>query len=358
MRVLPIHPVSEYNTGDLLTYYGSKRIMHYAFGDDVEFLHVDSRRAEAELSTYVPEYNWGEVDVVLVCGSPFLGVSIDNTKCIMLEQAVKRYPRAKKIALGVGSSFRHNNVYFSNYYDYVDRNANSNQRAIDNAKELFEDFDLVVSRDSFTQGLLDLAKINSEMYFDTSAFYYSGIGNKDRKEKLFIYSNPLTMDSWGHAPEGVWKIYNERFLEYTKDYTTIVITSQDKAYLDKIRIKSLFCTDLEYLKYLYSNADVVISVKVHQAIFAKCCGCDNVSLYPVDSRALTACNFGIGIVQPEIDLDIIPQHKTDYRLESIRKQGGKGYLSGENKNINLAFNIDEVPEYLDWYKERLVNAVM
>jgi hypothetical protein len=357
MRVLPIHPVSEYNTGDLLTYYGSRNIMKHAFGEDVEFLHVDSRRAEAELSTYVPEYNWGDVDVILVCGSPFLGVDVNNTKCIMLKQAVERYPKAKRIALGVGSSFRHNNIYFNNYYDYSDRNANSNKKAIDNTKELFEDFDLVISRDSFTQGLLDLAKIKSEMYFDTSAFYYSGHGSKYRKDNLFIYSNPLTMDSWGHAPEGVWEIYNKKFLEYTKDYITIVITSQDKGYLDKAVINSLFCTDLEYLKYLYSNASSVTSAKVHQAIFAKCCGCSNVKLYNIDSRFLTVENFGITTTDPLIDLDIIPQHKTDYRLESIRKQGGKGYLMGENKNINLAFHIEEVPKYMDWYKERLVFVI-
>ena len=357
MRVLPIHPVSEYNTGDLLTYYGSKNIMKNAFGEDVEFLHVDSRRAEAELHTYVPEYNWGDVDVVLVCGSPFLGVDVNNTKCIMLKQAVERYPKAKRIALGVGSSFRHNNVYFNNYYDYSDRNASSNKKAIDNTKELFDKFDLVISRDSFTQGLLDLAKIKSEMYYDTSAFYYSGYGSKDRSGELFVYSNPFTMDSWGHAPEGVWDIYNKKFLEYTKSYITIVTTSQDKGYLDSIGINSLFCTDLEYLEYLYSNADVVISVKVHQAIFAKCCGCDNVRFYPVDSRALTACNFGIGIVQPEIDLDTIPQHKTDYRLESIRKQGGKRYLMDFDKPTKLRFEIDKVPEYMDWYKERLVSAI-
>ena len=356
MRVLPIHPVSEYNTGDLLTYYGSKNIMKHAFGEDVEFLHVDSRRAEAELHTYVPEYNWGDVDVVLVCGSPFLGVDVNNTKCIMLKQAVERYPKAKRIALGVGSSFRHNNVYFNNYYDYSDRNASSNKKAIDNTKELFDDFDLVISRDSFTQGLLDLAKIKSEMYFDTSAFYYSGFGSKDRKDNLFIYSNPLTMDSWGHAPEGVWRIYNEVFSDLFSRYNTIVITSQDKGYLDGLGVKSLFCTDLEYLKYLYSNANSVTSVKVHQAIFASCCGAPT-TLFATDSRFMTARNFNVMVQTEIIDLDDIPQHKTDYRLESIRKQGGEGNLFGDLTPPSLWFDIDKVPEYLDWFKERLVSVI-
>jgi hypothetical protein len=331
--------------------------MKHTFGEDVEFLHVDSRRAEQELATYVPEYNWGDVDIILVCGSPFLGVDINNTKCIMLKQAKERWSHAKKIAIGVGSSFRHNNVYFNNYFDYSDRNANSNQKAIDNTKELFENFDLVVTRDSFTQQLFEMSGIKSEMYFDTSAFYYSGqLKGNDRL--LFIYSNPMKSDYWGHAPEGVWEIYNKTFLTYVDSYTTIVTTSQDKAYLDSINIKSLFCTDVEYLKYLYSNADVVVSTKVHQAIFAQCCGCCNVSLYPVDSRSLTAVNFGIGIVQPEISLDTIPQHKTDYRLESIRKQGGKGRLIDFNKPVELIFEIDKVMEYLDWYKERLVNVIV
>jgi hypothetical protein len=355
MRVLPIHPVSEYNTGDLLTYYGSRNIMKHAFGDDVEFLHVDSRRAEAELSTYVPEYNWGDVDVILVCGSPFLGVDINNTKCIMLKQAVERYPNAKKIALGVGSSFRHNNVYFNNYYDYSDKNANSNKKAVDNTKDLFEDFDLVISRDYFTQQLLDMSGIKSEMYFDTSAFYYSGNGNANKDNHLFIYSNPSTMDSWGHAPEGVWRVYNDAFLDLAEQYKTIVITSQDKSYLDKRGMDSLFCTDLEYLKYLYSNANSVVSVKVHQAIFAACCGTPT-TLFGIDSRFLTARNFNIMIQTEIIDLKDMPQHKTDYRLESLRKQGGEGDLFGELQPPTLWFEIDKVSEYLDWYKERLLSV--
>ena len=70
MRVFCIHPRSDYNIGDLMTFYGSVYLMRKAF-DDVEFLQFDSRRAESEFHTYIPEYNWGDdVDVILLAGSP------------------------------------------------------------------------------------------------------------------------------------------------------------------------------------------------------------------------------------------------------------------------------------------------
>jgi hypothetical protein len=56
MRILPIHPVSEYNIGDLLTYYGSRYLMQEAFGDYIEFLHMDIVKSEKE-EQYIKEYN-------------------------------------------------------------------------------------------------------------------------------------------------------------------------------------------------------------------------------------------------------------------------------------------------------------
>ena len=327
MRILPIHPVSEYNIGDLLTYYGSRYLMQEAFGDYIEFLHMDIVRSENE-EQYIKEYNWGDVDAILLCGSPFLGLNPNDSKLRMLQQARDRYPEAKVIALGIGSSFRHNNVAFNNYYDYSNKTCCTNDLAISITKKSFTDYDLIVVRDIFTKKLFDLCDIIVEHYYDTAGFakfnfcFYTPIVDEDAKRtnRYFIFTNPLLIDSWAHVPEAIWQTVIKWQLNIIKDseFETIVTTSADKAYLDSIGIKSSFITDIRYLTYCFLRAKKVVSTRVHQAIYAKSLGVKDVTVIPFDSRFVSALNFDIDVGFPKIKLSDYSAHLEDYRLSILK----------------------------------------
>ena len=364
LRILPIHPISDYNIGDLMTYYGSKYIFQQTFGKRVEFLQMDFARAKQEFDTYISEYNWGRVDVVLVCGSPYLGTDADNIKLKLLQKAKKRFSNAKFIALGVGSSFRHNNVFYNNHSDCGERTS-SEDVAIKIVNENFNNFDLVVSRDIFTNNLFDKCGVKATSYYDTAMFARNYVSTESKKftfksfnEKILVFTNPLKIECWAHLPEAIWNevIAMQVDLIRFHGYKAIVVTSADKSYLDSIGIPSLFCTDLYRLFHILSEARKVISARVHLAIYAKCCGCKNVCVIPFDSRYITALNFDVKVKFPDIDISKYPTHNSDYRIEALR-EGKK--LFKENIDGILDFNFNNYMDgnYLDTYKDLLKEVI-
>jgi hypothetical protein len=281
----------------------------------------------------------------------------------MLQQSRDRYPEAKVVALGIGSSFRHNNITFNNYYDYSDKNCCTNDLAINITKRAFTDFDLIIVRDIFTKQLFDLCNIKAEQYYDTAGFakfnfrFYAPMTDEDAKRtnRYFVFTNPLLLDSWAHVPEAIWQAVIKWQLEIIKDseFETIVITSADKAYLDSIGIKSSFVTDVRYLAYRFLRTKKIVSARVHQAIYAKSLGVKDVTVIPFDSRFMSALNFDIDIVFPKIKLSDYPANLEDYRLLILKDS--KELIHYNNEGILKYNGIGE--NEINHYVELLRGAI-
>ena len=310
MRVLVIHPQSDYNIGDLMTYYGFQYLLRRAF-DDVEFLQFDSRRAEVEMQTYVPEYNWGATDMIALAGSPWVGANDGDKKVLMLEQAIARFPSALRVALGIGSVLS------------VTRTCDKNYEGVN--VDLLRSFSLVIVRDRLANDILTSKKIPCEEYIDTSIFSYAGLDLPSRPRRLtniLLYYDPKRNDVVDHLAGKDWDAIVDYQLSWAKkaNAEVLCITSGDKASLDEKGVEGRFVTDIQWLAKRYSTGIKVLCGRVHQAILAKISGAKAVALIPVDSRFLTAARVGIEIVDPISRFKGIGYDKQPFSISKLRRK--------------------------------------
>lgn len=297
MRVLCIHPRDDYNIGDLMTFYGSKYLLRRAFGD-VEFLQFDSRRAEREIETYIPEYNWGDdVEMILLAGSPWVSPVPGDAKLRQVRQAKERWPGAKRVALGIGSCFRGREVVKREY-------GMGKGEDLRQSLATFRDFDFVMVRDPITRDILQDAGIHVEYFYDTSIFSYRMLwhGGRKRQKNILVYMDPLANDMWDHLPKVIWEKYVQFQIEWAKlnDAEIFAVSSGDKASADRRGLECRFVCDLEWMASIMARALAVLSPKVHQCILAAIMGCLDVQCIPVDSRYFTALNIGAKLAQPSV----------------------------------------------------------
>lgn len=299
MRVMCIHPRDDYNIGDLMTFYGARYLLRKAFGE-VEYCQFDTRRAEREFETYVPEFNWGgNVDMILLAGSPWLGANPDDMKLQWLVQAKQRWPSAKTVALGIGAFYRHSSIVAR---DYSKPGGEGGEEM--GVADCFRDFSLVVVRDSFAEGFLVSSGVPCMFYYDTSIFSFQQLwpGKQDRSKDVLIFADPMKADAWDHMPAFVW----ERYVDYQVRWATrrkaevYAISSGDQATAQKNLLPSHMVNDLEWMALQLARARHILTPRVHQAILASIMGCPSVGLMPLDSRFLTAMNVGVRLEQPVI----------------------------------------------------------
>lgn len=299
MRVLCIHPNSDYNIGDLMTLWGTKYLMRVAF-DDVEFLQFDSRRAELEIETYVPEYNWGDVDAIVLAGSPWVSPHTDDIKLRMLRQAKVRWPYALRFALGIGSALRCSDVNAGRYCPGPNEDLGP-------SAECFGDFHVLFVRDAITRDILTERGVSCRLYYDTSIFSRQRLwpGKQARRGSVLIYMDPARdVSLWDQLPDYFWEAWVDYQFAWAKEHRAdvLVISSGDKASADERMMGVRFVTDLEWMARRLAAAQSVLSPRVHQCVLAVIMGCRDVACMPVDSRYLTALNLGVSIVQPKVKI--------------------------------------------------------
>lgn len=305
------------------------------------------RRAESQIETYVPEYNWGDdIDLIVLAGSPWLGINPGDIKLRMLKQAIKRWPEARRIALGIGSFYRYSNIKRG---DYGDGKTENDADAYEVARNL-SDFHLVLARDAFAKEILDKVGVDTTLYYDTSIFSYfklKGSAIKGNRKSILLYTDPLKGDVWDHLPEYIWEEYIRYQIDWANnsDAEVLVISSADKSSAMEHDLNAKFVTDVEWLAARYSSASNMLSPRVHQCILAKIMGCGNVRVMPLDSRYTTAINVGIGVSQPNIRGKI--ENFEDGRIEGIVDDNTE-YLFPTYEYQKLDFNIKRLKngEYL------------
>jgi len=319
MRVLCIHPSNTYNIGDMMTYLGSRYLLQQAI-DDIEFVQFDIERAVREIDTYISQYNWGDIDLILLAGAPWLTYEedISNPRPLrtMLTQAIARYPKAKKIALGLGAFLAHQFMY--------------RVRKVDFNISPFETFDLIVTRDVFANLILHKYGVDNILYYDTAIYSYFSLPSKpaSTRRNILIYYDPLVNDPKDHLPKEVWERYLDYQLEWAKANNAMIIgiDSGDISSAMKHGVECRFVADLDWLARAMAVAPKVLSGRVHQAILAQIMGCPKVQCLPVDSRYTSALNIGVDIVTPFPFFEIDRYKKLDFELSKLRDHTYEKYV--------------------------------
>jgi hypothetical protein len=305
-RVLCIHPRNDYNIGDLLTYYGGISLIKQAF-TDVEMLQFDIRRAEEEIDTYVSQYNWGnDINMIMLAGTPWLGIHHGTPKVQMVEKAIERWPHALKIALGIGAILSPQRI---DEWDVEEV-----------CLDYFRAFDLVITRDRYANKILEDAGIRNHYGFDTGSFFKCKKTKVTTSSNILVFYDPFKNHVTPYFEGGVWKTYINFQLQWARTHNAdiIAVTSGDQGSLESRGMTSKLVTDIEWLSGVYSKAPAVLSGRVHQALLAKISGCKDVKLIPVDSRHASVSDMGIEFCYPVPN--IIPSLSADVKPRIGKKE--------------------------------------
>lgn len=297
-RALILHPNDFYNIGDRITFLGTKALLTKALGgfDMLDVVQFDMRRSIDEIDTYVSQYNWGDIDIIALAGSPWLwNVCERSDKYKLVFDAFKRYPKAKKVALGIGSCFSrecYHNIRYGQedifFFNVEERKLILNQ--------LYGQFDYVLVRDKFAQWILEQCKIKSNYTYDTSAYAYAYLGkkvNQGHKKVLFFY-DPIKGVSNKNLGFNV-----DRYIDYQIDWAKqnkadIYCNSDgDKNTLDALGVQGTFSVDLDFLSNKFVEYDEMLTGRVHMGVLGFISNVPDITVLPVDSRFMTTLKFGI-----------------------------------------------------------------
>ena len=296
-RAMVIHSNSDYNCGDLLTYYGTKGILKSIYGNDVDILQFDIRRAIKEIDTYVLEFGWGDVDLIVLAGSPWLwNVCEESNKYKLLLDAMKRWPNAKCLGFGLGTCFSHK-CYHNIRYDMKDHYFFNHLPRKKILNEIYSRFQYILVRDEFAKILLTRCGVKSNYSYDTSIYaykYFTPKKNVGDKKILFFYdpSKGLSKDSLGFTHEE----YIDYQVDWAKKNNALVYynaAEEGEALIKRGINYGKFTVDLEYLLHIFSGCDTMLTGRVHMGALGFLAGIKNISVLPVDTRFLSVTKLGI-----------------------------------------------------------------
>lgn len=299
-RALIIHPNNDYNCGDQLTFLGAKSLLSKALGgsQNLDVLQFDILRCERESDTYISQYHWGQVDLIVLAGSPWLWNCCEGSiKYKWLIDALARYPEAKVVGLGVGSCFG-KNTYQNIRYEKIDNyffNAPERQIAL---KKIYDRFNYVLVRDAFAKYILNRCDIQCKYSYDTSIFSYNkiGIGKSVGNKKVLFFYNPLKGLS-KNALDFDGEEYNKYQMQWARENNADIFVNDgiEADYLKRHGLESSFSVDLDFMRNKFTEYDAMLSGRVHMAVLGFLAGIQNITLMPVDTRYMTALKFGINL---------------------------------------------------------------
>lgn len=302
MRALIIHPNNDYNCGDLLTYLGSKSLLTNACGGSryLDVVQFDMPRAIAESDTYTSQYNWGPIDIIALAGSPWLWEACEKTlKYKILTDAIKRYPRAIKVALGLGSCFSRKS-YECLRFD-PDNHILFNNSSRERLNNIFSKFDYILVRDKLAQFIFTKLGIKSIYSYDTSLYayhFFESLINSNvqrRKKVLFFY------DVSKGISKNALDFYALDYIHYQVDWAKkhnadiYVNSTGDKDTLDSLGVKSTFSVDLQFLYSKFFEYEEMLTGRVHMGVLGFLSRIPQITLLPVDTRFMTTLKLGVKI---------------------------------------------------------------
>lgn len=303
MRALILHANNDYNVGDLLTYYGAKYLLVKALGgsQNLDVVQFDMMRAhDTESATYVSQYDWGNIDLIVLAGSPWIwNGCIKSKKYKLITDALQRWPKAKVVGLGIGSCFSklvYDDMKFFNPEHFFKSDADGIYKS--KLEAIFSRFNYVLVRDSFAGYILNHCNIDYKYSYDTSIFTHHKLGKKENqghKKVLFFYDPTMGISKKDLGFDGA------KYIDYQIDWAlenkadVYCNSINEKGLLESRGVKVSFSVDLDFLSAKFVEYDEMLSGRVHMAILGFMSGIPKIVLFPVDTRFMTALKFGIDI---------------------------------------------------------------
>ena len=260
----------------------------------LDVVQFDMRRAISEIDTYVSQYNWGDIDIIALAGSPWLWNGREKTpKYKLIYDAIKRYPKAKKVALGIGSCFSSECYHNIRYSDRVIHFFNDPEKKLI-MNQIYSQFDYILVRDKFAQWILEQCKIKSNYTYDTSAYAYnsiSSVGGIGEKKVLFFYDP--TKGVSGKELDFKPSDYIDYQINWAKKNNADIYcnSDSDKGTLDSLGIKGSFTVDLNFLANKFAEYNEMLTGRIHMGVLGFISGIPNITVLPVDSRFMTTLKF-------------------------------------------------------------------
>lgn len=317
-RTLIIHPTGDYNCGDKLTFLGAKSLLTQAAGGSqyVDVLQFDYERAEIESDTYASEYGWRQVDLIVLAGSPWIWNECHKSKKYkILSDACRRWPNAKKIALGLGSSLSHKDFEDVYYGAGAQHDFFKDINCMKSLHDVYSKFDLIVVRDLLAKRIFDELRLSSIDTFDTSVYAYRPLSKKfnehtlPREKKVCFFYDP----AHGLSREDLLfsaRDYHKKQLDWLEQNDAeIYVNALEDGFILGDRPYN-FSVDAQFLFHYFMQCKEMLSGRVHMAMLGFLAGIPKITVLPVDSRFMTVLKFPIDVEYvgnafnlPKIEID-------------------------------------------------------
>ena len=304
-QILVIHANSDYNCGDQLIYLGAKHLITEALGgsQNIDFKQFDIYRAEHNPITYPSFYPWGDIDIIALAGSPWIwDQCLKSPKYQVLTNVLKRYPKIKKIALGLGSCFT-----WEQYESMINNPLLSLQQVLNISDDsciqlidLYKQFDYITVRDHFCKLFFDKLGIESYDRFDTSIYAYphfSPLKSVRTDKKILWFIDPSQGLSHSNLP-----FKNQDYIDYElnwakeNDADIYCNSYQSMLTLRKLGIQnSSFSVDLDFIYHKLSEYSEILSGRIHMAAMSFLASIPKITILPVDTRFLTVTKLGVDV---------------------------------------------------------------
>ncbi len=334
-RALIIHPNNDDNCGDQLTFLGTKALLTKALGGsrNLDVVRFNMQEAHGSNPGYMKETAWGDIDMIVLAGSPWLWSCCGKSrKYKLLYDAIERYPNAKRIGLGLGSCY----TRIAQQYEYESKLLCEQELRVP-YKDTIGTFDYLIVRDVFAQSTLGYAGVIADYTYDTSIYSYNHFGfesahsDKHDRSILWFYDPSIGL-SGGYLDFDSAEYINFELNWASENNADIFCHHHLEAkYLSEHNIKVSFSTDLDFLFYKLQDYSTMLSGRVHMAALGFLAGIQNITVMPVDSRFQTVEKLGIDfkfigepwiyehpIVQPNLWISILDEEARIIReLQSV-----------------------------------------
>ncbi len=221
-------------------------------------------------------------DVVVVCGTPWLWDSFQNSvKYENLQRVFDAVPSAKRVFMGIGTCI---------HLDDIGSDILRRPEEIQGMKNLFS-MSTVIVRDRLSKTLLENAGIESDLLPCPAYFCYDEQNTPSKTSNVVIWCDPRqTISASGWQDDKKYQDYCKIFVDFYKKHQDNI----DVYCANSNELAPAIMADLpmpmvlegyQHTMDIMRSAKNVLSGRVHCAVPAYSAGC-NVNLVPIDTRAL------------------------------------------------------------------------
>lgn len=297
MNVLMVGP-DEWSSTDGMIILGIKYLLERSLKDqEVNYKYIILKNSIPQNAV---EFDMNsEVDLVVVCGTPWLWDSFqDSVKYQNLATCFSKHPNAKRVFMGIGSCLP---------LEWINSDLCRRPEEVAGIKKLFEGSTIIV-RDHIAKDILDFAGIEN-YHLPCPAFFSNRHEkvqliksyNRATDENALIYTDPrLTLSASLWQDPAKVDEYHSKVKEFYHEYRPLVYcvsSAEQKSFMDLGLPKPKLIRTYQDTVKAVENARRILSGRVHCAVPGYGLHIENgytpvyIDLMDIDSRVFTFTNF-------------------------------------------------------------------